>query len=62
MTAAAASARTTLQEYRDLARMIGVSPWPPSAIFLLGLITAALEVLAITLVVCIVLSWVVVTW
>lgn len=51
MTAAAASARTTLQEYRDLARMIGVSPWPPSAIFLLGLITAALEVLAITLVV-----------
>jgi ABC-type multidrug transport system fused ATPase/permease subunit len=51
VTTAAVSARTTLQEYRDLARMIGVSPWPPPAIFVLGVISAALEVLAITLVV-----------
>jgi ATP-binding cassette, subfamily B, bacterial MsbA len=48
---ASVSARTALQEYSDLARMIGVSPWPPPAIFALGVITAALEVLAITLVV-----------
>ena len=46
-----ASASTTLQEFRALARTLGVSPWPPPVIFLLGVVAAALEVLAITLVV-----------
>lgn len=45
------SARTTLQTYRDIARIVDVSPWPPLPIFALGVLTAVLEVLAITLVV-----------
>lgn len=47
----AQSARTTLQEFCDIARSIGVSPWPRPAVFLLGLLSAALEVLAIALIV-----------
>ena len=50
-TQADASARTALQEYRDLAHSLGVSPWPRPIIFVLGVVSAALEVLAITLVV-----------
>lgn len=49
--ASLSSARTTMQTYRALARIIGLSPWPPPALFVLGVLTAALEVLAITLVV-----------
>lgn len=46
-----ASVRTTLQEFRDIARRLGVRPWPPPVIVVLGLVTAALEALAIALVV-----------
>jgi ABC-type multidrug transport system fused ATPase/permease subunit len=46
-----ASVRTTLQEFRDIAKRLGVRPWPPPLIVGLGLVTAALEALAIALVV-----------
>jgi len=46
-----ASVRTTLQELRDLARMLGVSAWPPPAVVLFGLVSAALEAFAIALIV-----------
>ncbi|HYD72604.1 MAG TPA: ABC transporter ATP-binding protein [Candidatus Binatia bacterium] len=51
MTASTATARTALQEYRNLARMIAVPPWPQPGIFVLGVVSAVLEVVAITLVV-----------
>lgn len=45
------SARSTLQAFSSLAHSLGVSPWPPPGVVLLGLVAALFEVLAITLVV-----------
>jgi ABC-type multidrug transport system fused ATPase/permease subunit len=51
LSAGRPSARSTLQAFRSLSRSLGVSPWPPPGVVLLGLAAALFEVLAITLVV-----------
>jgi ABC-type multidrug transport system fused ATPase/permease subunit len=50
------SVSTTLQAFRDVARRIGASPWPRAEILVLGVVTAGLEVLAITFVVAMLLA------